>query len=174
MTLRTKIEENIKDGPTLYAHVERRAEGIKAVLQIAIGLVFVLILVIQLSIHWDETVDKAASRAFVIIGAALAFSAVVELAYTFFTDGPDEALNPLILGISSFALIRLSTGNLQVNAIALPVLLLALAIVALLIARRFLLVAGNRTSEKEVNPNKPPPGSSSNQLGKRDTGDRLL
>jgi hypothetical protein len=157
----TKIKENIQDGPTLYAHVKRHAEGIKAVLQIVIGIAFMLLLIVQLSIHLDEPLTRAANRAFVVIGAALAFSAVIELAYTFFTDGPDEALNPLILGISAFALIRISNTNLQLNAIALPVLLLALAIVALLIARRFLLMAGNQAGEKKTNQTKPPSDLSS-------------
>lgn len=159
MTRWARIKENVQDGPTLYDRAARRAEGVKAALQIAIGILFSLILIIQLCVHWDEPVSRAASRAFVIIGAALAFSAVVELSYTFFTDGPDEALNPLILGISSFALIRISTGDLQLNSVALPVLLLSLAIVVLLIARRFLLIAENQPAEKKANDAELPPGS---------------
>jgi hypothetical protein len=42
-----------------------------------------------------------------LIGAVLAAATVVELAYTLFTDGPDEALDPLMLGISAFLIIEL-------------------------------------------------------------------
>ena len=131
--------KKIPEGEAVYDSVQSRAEGAKAILQIAVGILFLLILIIELCIHWSETLSGAADRALIIIGVALAFSAVVELAYTFFTDGPDEAIDPLILGISSFALIRLSTGNPKLNNVALPVSLLALAVFVLFVARRFLL-----------------------------------
>ena len=63
----------------------------------------------------------------------------MELAYTFFTDGPDEAIDPLILGLSSFALIEISCSDTHLNNIAIPILLVTLAIVVLFVARRFLL-----------------------------------
>jgi HTH-type transcriptional regulator / antitoxin HipB len=65
----------------------------------------------------------------------------VELAYTFFTKGPDEALDPLILGVSSFALISLSTIDQPklTAANAIPTSLFALTILLLFFARRFLL-----------------------------------
>jgi hypothetical protein len=49
------------------------------------------------------------------IGFALAAAAVVELAYTLFTHGPDEALNPLILGVGAAILIQLNREPMDVN-----------------------------------------------------------
>lgn len=43
-----------------------------------------------------------------IIGSALAVAAAVELAYTLFTPGPDEALDPLMLGLSAGLLLLIS------------------------------------------------------------------
>jgi hypothetical protein len=72
----------------------------------------------------------------------------VELAYTFFTDGPDEALDPLILGLSSFVLIEISNSSsvTHFRTIATPVLLISIAIVALFIARKFLLEVRKETT----------------------------
>jgi hypothetical protein len=39
------------------------------------------------------------------IAYALAVAAAIELAYTLFTPGPDEALDPLMLGLSSALLV---------------------------------------------------------------------
>jgi transcriptional regulator with XRE-family HTH domain len=94
-----------------------------------------------------EVVGSALS----IVGYGLAVSAAVELAYTFFTKGPDEALDPLILGVSSFTLIaisifdprKLNTGD------AIQVSLLALAILLLFFARRFLLEVGEEGLDAE-------------------------
>ena len=47
----------------------------------------------------------AARRSSAII---LAAAAVVELAYTLYTPGPDEALNPLMLGLSAILILRLA------------------------------------------------------------------
>jgi len=42
-----------------------------------------------------------------LTGDALAAAAAVELVYTLFTRGPDEALDPLMLGLSAAALLSL-------------------------------------------------------------------
>lgn len=76
----------------------------------------------------------------------------MELAYTFFTKGPDEALDPLILGVSSFTLIALSEidpPRLKTTD-AIPTSLLALAIVLLFLARRFLLEAEDEAPDTEA------------------------
>src|SRR5205807_5850039 len=46
-----------------------------------------------------------------LIGAALVVAAAIELAYTLFTEGPDEALNPLMLGVASAALLQLGNSD---------------------------------------------------------------
>lgn len=136
----------IPQGPKVYNKVQPIAEGAKAILQITIGLAAVLLLIIQLCLHLSESALQLGNRALAIIGVGLAFSAVVELAYTFFTDGPDEAIDPLILGLSSFALIEISRSDTHLNAIAIPILLVALAIVVLFMTRRFLLEVRKKTT----------------------------
>jgi hypothetical protein len=161
MALRRWIMDNLKkipEGQCVYESVQPRAEGVKAILQITIGICSLLILLIQLCIHITDKPSHAADRALIIIGVALAFSAAVELAYTFFTDGPDEVLDPLLLGISSFMLISISVNSARLNTIAIPILLLALAILALFIARRFLLEV-KTTVTKEAAKVEPPTDS---------------
>jgi hypothetical protein len=64
-----------------------------------------------------------------IVGKGLMVSAAIELAYMLFTDGPDEALNPLILGLSSAALITASREALSFpEAAVIAVTCLAIAI----------------------------------------------
>jgi hypothetical protein len=163
MTLRAWVIgklRKIPKGRHVYDSVQPRAEGAKAILQIIIGVSAVIILIIQLCIHMTERPSQAADHALIIIGVALAFSAVVELAYTFFTDGPDEALDPLILGISSFALIKISSSKVHLKTIAIPVLLLTLAILALFIARRFLLEVRRSPTDAEETTRVEPPTDS--------------
>jgi hypothetical protein len=116
------------------------AEGIKAILQILTGITFAAFLAYQIMTDLSKaSLEDTADHALKTVGVALAVSAVIELVYTFFTRGPDEALDPLILGISSFTLIKISAkGAHLTTAIAQPVSLLALAIVILFFARRFL------------------------------------
>lgn len=157
---------DIPDGKDVYNKVQPKAEGVKAIVQMIIGIASIVALIVQFVIHFGEGMGDAADRALLVIGVALVFSAAIELAYTFFTDGPDEALDPLILGVSAFALILISQSRWTDNAdpgnksknlanapnlndIAIPILLLALSILALFVARRFLLeVRKNGTSEK--------------------------
>jgi len=81
-----------------------------------------------------------ADLALSVVGGGLAVSAAVELGYTFFTRSLDEALDPLILGISSFTLINISRDDPPLDLHhAVPVSLLALALLLLFAARRFLL-----------------------------------
>jgi hypothetical protein len=46
-------------------------------------------------------------QVFNTIGVGLAVAAGVELAYTLFTDGPDEALDPLMLALSAALILQL-------------------------------------------------------------------
>jgi hypothetical protein len=132
----------------------KHAEGIKAGLQVLIGFAFAIFLAYQVIKSLDtESLQSTADHALKAVGGALAISAVVELVYTFFTKGPDEATDPLILGISSFALFKLSARKAHLDtASALPLALLALAIVALFFARRFLSGMKNDTPPSATPP----------------------
>ena len=76
------------------------------------------------------------------IGVGLAAAAVVELAYTVFPEGPDEALDPLMLGVSAALLIQLGGLTLDVpfqqaaGLLTLGVLLAVLFATRLMLAER--------------------------------------
>lgn len=54
-----------------------------------------------------------AIKTLVYVASALAISCGIQLAYMLITDGPDEAVEPLMLGIASTALLVLSDSNAQ-------------------------------------------------------------
>jgi DNA-binding XRE family transcriptional regulator len=129
-----------EDWQNLYHKVQPPAEAIKGYIQIGIGIAVIIVFAWRCVSHPPGEFNIA-QEALRLVGYGLAASAAVELAYTFFTKGPDEALDPLILGVSSFTLIalsridppRLKTGD------TIPISLLALVILLLFLARRFLL-----------------------------------
>ena len=129
-----------KTGKELYSRVQPPAEAIKGYIQIAVGIAVIIVFARQWIIHRDDNFNIA-QGALAVVGYGLAASAAVELAYTFFTKGPDEALDPLILGVSSFTLIALSKidpPKLKTSD-TIPLSLLAFVILLLFLARRFLL-----------------------------------
>jgi transcriptional regulator with XRE-family HTH domain len=140
-----------RTGKDLYNKVQPRAELFKGVIQIAIGIAVIIIFSHQFFSRGHKQPDIALS-ALGLVGYGLAVSAAVELAYTFFTKGPDEALDPLILGVSSFTLIALSEIDPpKLNTTdAIPISLLALAIVLLFLARRFLLEVEDEAPDAEA------------------------
>jgi hypothetical protein len=97
-----------KDG-RLYAWIAPKAKPLKALIQMAIAVLAVT----RLSAYmwhghaWWGPRFTSVDASLGLIGRALAAATVVELAYTLFTDGPDEVLDPLMLGISSFLIIEL-------------------------------------------------------------------
>jgi transcriptional regulator with XRE-family HTH domain len=138
-------------GKVLYKKVQPRAELFKGAIQMAIGFAVISAFVWQYFNHGHKQFDIVHS-ALSLVGYGLAVSAAVELAYTFFTKGPDEALDPLILGVSSFTLIALSEidpPRLKTTD-AIPISLFALAIVLLFLARRFLLEAEDEAPDTEA------------------------
>ena len=80
-----------------------------------------------------------ASDALHLVAAALAGSAAVELAYTLFTRGPDEALEPVLVAIAAAILLQLGRVEQFDYKAAIAVLLYVFALVAAFWARhRFL------------------------------------
>jgi DNA-binding XRE family transcriptional regulator len=128
-----------KTGEDLYSTVQQPAEAIKGYVQIGIGIAVLIIFGLQW--YSQRAQFNIPHKALAFVGYGLAVSAAVELAYTFFTKGPDEALDPLILGVSSFALISLSEIDKPTLTLAnaIPASLFALTILLLFFARRFLL-----------------------------------
>ena len=79
-----------------------------------------------------------ANIAFQIIASALAAATVIELAYTLFTPGPDEALDPVLLAIASALLFQLGKVDTFHWQDGLTVLMYAIALGALFVVRVFI------------------------------------
>jgi hypothetical protein len=122
-----------------YIWIAPKAKLLKAVIQMFIGGLAVARLGAYMwhrhSWHWNP-LFTGADDSLALIGRALAAATVVELAYTLFTDGPDEVLDPLMLGISAFLIIELGkTGTHIAWGTGLGLLLTAITL-ALLFAIR--------------------------------------
>ncbi|MFZ1807871.1 MAG: hypothetical protein WAU36_11635 [Cyclobacteriaceae bacterium] len=63
-----------------------------------------------------------------IVGEGLALSASIELIYMLFTEGLDEAVDPLIIGTASGILILLSQDNVSENSVSILILAVVLAV----------------------------------------------
>lgn len=92
---------------------------IKVKIQFIIGFVLIVMLslkgcfevidtFIDLPISWHFYNHMLNINTFAYIGKALAISAGLDLGYMLFTKGPDEALEPLLLAITSAAFFTLS------------------------------------------------------------------
>jgi hypothetical protein len=124
-------KKKVPGQPTIYDSLQPRAKKVKAVLQMAIGIITVT------AVGWryfDTLGDGDPTSLFLNgIGIGLAAAAAIELAYTLFTDGPDEALDPLMLGLASTLLLKLAglTGTLSLSQVG------ALAVLGLLLIGLF-------------------------------------
>jgi hypothetical protein len=150
--VRAKLARLPRTGPDLYDAAEKPAEAVKGYLQMLLGVVVASVVAYSLIFRWSALpLSDIANNALLLVGGALALSAVIELAFTFFTPGPDEALDPLILGVSSFALINISmdTTKMDIDHM-IPLALLALTLALLFLARRSLL--GNPKGQKGAKP----------------------
>lgn len=131
---------------SIYDILQPHAKNVKAALQMVIGITTVI------AVGWryiDSLGNVDATKVFLDgIGIGLAAAAALELAYTLFTDGPDEALDPLMLGIASTLLLKLAglsdTASFsQVGVLA----LLALLLIGLFAAR---LLLAESTEQPEI------------------------
>lgn len=73
------------------------------------------------------------------IGLGLAAAAALELAYTLFTPGPDEALDPLMLGLSATILLKLAAIDGPISLANAGTFLLLGGLLAILFVTRLLL-----------------------------------
>ena len=107
-------------GIWLYRKAKPWAYGIKVFLQMIVGVGAV----IDIAWHVERSVISTHKggapfapnimTSVAVIAPALAVAAAIELAYTLFTPGPDEALEPLMLGLSS-GILFLITQNVDKN-----------------------------------------------------------
>lgn len=104
-----ETSEKSEETPKIYRNQGPRAQYIKALTQMLVGVAAAIAIV---SIAVDLTLRRYTGagieeHVFATIGVALAVGAGIELAYTLFTHGPDEALDPLMLGLSAVIVLQL-------------------------------------------------------------------
>jgi hypothetical protein len=99
--------QRIPSATKLYERWQSQAESLKVIGQMVVGLLTVIGVVAAVIIESvypttaSEAAENVTAEVFAVTAAGLAAAAALELAYTLFTPGPDEALNPLLLGVSS-------------------------------------------------------------------------
>lgn len=141
-----KDDVHFRCSPGMWLYkVKPWAHGVKVLLQMLVGVGAV----VDIAWHVGHSVSHHAgtspfaprvTTSVTVIASALAVAAAIELAYTLFTPGPDEALDPLMLGLSSGILVLITgdaglTPAAQFSAVLLGVLALG---VLFLIRRRLL------------------------------------
>jgi len=75
-----------------------------------------------------------------IVGLALGYSSALELAYALFTEGPDEAVEPLIMGLAAALLVVVSEIPPLDIVRSVGVALLVAALAGLFLIRRVFIV----------------------------------
>lgn len=119
-----------------YAHAQTTAENVKAVIQMSIGVITVSV------VGWRFLYAPGSHPATLILegtGVGLAAAAAFELAYTLFTPGPDEALDPLMLGLSATILLKLGALEGPISLANAGTFLILGTLLAVLFATRLLL-----------------------------------
>lgn len=160
----------------LYKWLQPKTYAVKIFLQMLIGLGIVLTLGTKfITAHWptllchltDAYVEFLRGHPLQIVGYALAISAGIELAYMLFTPGPDEAIEPLLLGFAAAILLVISVENVATYQIAVTVLVFTICVVLLFWLRSEFIKKGNGESvEGVINAGGEPP-SKSGLLGKK-------
>src|SRR5207248_1541660 len=103
-------------GGWLYQNLKPGAHGVKVLLQMLVGIGATLDIGMQFARFVNNSTDlipvaSSTAEMISVIAYALAIAAAIELAYTLFTPGPDEALDPLALGLSSGLLLLITTDT---------------------------------------------------------------
>lgn len=132
-----------------YAH-QALAHRVKTRLQQAIGVAGVILLFYRVAVAvLDSGVRLTDTYVLRVAAVTLAAATVVELAYTLFTPGPDEAINPLLLGLSSSTLFLTANQTQLTAGSAAGTLLLVGALAVLFIVRRIFIES--KPAEHEAN-----------------------
>lgn len=132
--------------------IEKKVETIKTVLQYGVGVYIFFFVTLKAWVFIGFPIPDVARIQIVsyvlsqsilaLVSQSMMVSAAIELAYMLFTPGPDEAVDPLILGIAGTALLVMSDKNAAASDSmlfdAIAVLLFAMAL-ALLFYLRFML-----------------------------------
>lgn len=103
----------------LYKALEPYAYVVKIYAQMATGVLISLLLLLKFGLSifgcaehsWCS--DLATKNTLALVGDGLMYSAGFELAYMLFTPGPDEAIEPVILGMAAAILIVISDDKIE-------------------------------------------------------------
>jgi hypothetical protein len=128
----------------LYDIMEPYAEAVKIVLQMFIGTGLAVLISLKLLNHLGIgfavpfLTEQVYSRPTLdIVGLSLGYSSALELAYALFTEGPDEAVEPLIMGLAAALLVVVSEIPPIDLIRSIGVALLVTALAGLFLIRRF-------------------------------------
>jgi hypothetical protein len=133
----------------LHTAVQPYAESVKVVLQMFIGGGLAAVILLKLLNHvgigfaLPFLVDQVYARPTLkIVGLALAYSSALELAHALFTQGPDEAVEPLIMGLAAAILVVVSSISTIDLVRSSGIALLVAALAGLFVIRQFFIVHG--------------------------------
>lgn len=130
--------------PDVYARARPYAAILKASLQMLVGVIAVSV------VGWQVLFFSVKDPTTLIldgISIGLAAAAALELAYTLFTPGPDEALDPLMLALSATLLLKLTQLTSSVSMGEAVALLLLGLLLAALFATRLMLAERDKEDE---------------------------
>lgn len=118
------IEADDDDAHPLYKKTKPWARLAKIAGQMIIGIATAVAVVVAVAMRSGLLVgnsrtlgtsvlnaDELTAEVFAITAVGLAAAAALELAYTLYTPGPDEAIDPLLLGVSSTFLFLASKSD---------------------------------------------------------------
>jgi hypothetical protein len=101
--------------------MESKVEKFKIALQYCVGMyIFAFVIIKALAFlgvpldcikGWQVIAHILSTSILALVSKSVMVSAAIELAYMLFTPGPDEAVDPLILGIAGTALLAMSDEN---------------------------------------------------------------
>lgn len=100
------------------------------------------------SLKWSEGIDMELRYYLKYVGYALGLSAGAELGYMLFTEGPDEAVEPIILGVASAIIIILSK---DLNYTSSKVILILVFSLFILFGIKTLFIRAKVSNEDEDN-----------------------
>jgi hypothetical protein len=136
MGFRTALARISSDA--LYDRAKGPAEGIKTFLQMVTGVTGVVVVAVAVvrDFKGGGGAQDMTTHVLAIIATTLAVAAALELAYTLFTPGPDEAIDPLMLGLSSILLYLISTLTSLTWTAGVSILLFAITLGLLFAIRK--------------------------------------
>jgi len=144
---------NTNENKAVKKNYVERADEIKKFLQVIIAISILMLLILKLLFHLGifpvgfVLNPLLAQKTLQIVGECLAFSAAVDLAYMLLTPGPDEAIEPLILGLASAILFSISKIEDSTITLAFEIGLYVLILALLFIMKALFIEDKNGNSQ---------------------------